>query len=106
MHTYDAQLTVGEPAALPVEVALDGVEENLFNSSFTTSAWPQGRAGVRQRPPAGPQATHPRDSRTLPRPTGEAPELFPSVGPSAPPAPTRGATSRTRAGPGGAQAQR
>ena len=40
VHTYDAELTVGEPASLPVEVALDGVEENLFISSFTTSAWP------------------------------------------------------------------
>lgn len=40
VHTYDAELTVGEPASLPVEVALDGVEENLFICSFTTSAWP------------------------------------------------------------------
>ncbi|MFJ1792273.1 maleylpyruvate isomerase family mycothiol-dependent enzyme [Kitasatospora griseola] len=40
VHTYDAQLTVGDPAALPVEVALDGVEESLFIGSFTRSAWP------------------------------------------------------------------
>lgn len=40
VHTYDAQFTVGEPASLPAAVALDGVEENLFISSFTTSAWP------------------------------------------------------------------
>ncbi|RKE17048.1 maleylpyruvate isomerase family mycothiol-dependent enzyme [Streptomyces sp. TLI_171] len=40
VHTYDAQLTVGESAALPVEVALDGVEESLFIASFTRSAWP------------------------------------------------------------------
>lgn len=40
VHTYDAQLAVGEQASLPVEAALDGVEENLFIASFTTSAWP------------------------------------------------------------------
>ncbi|MFC1409511.1 maleylpyruvate isomerase family mycothiol-dependent enzyme [Streptacidiphilus sp. N1-12] len=40
VHTYDAQVAVGAPQPLPTEVALDGVEENLFISSFTTSAWP------------------------------------------------------------------
>lgn len=41
VHTYDAQLTVGEQAAsLPAEVALDGVEENLFIASYSTSPWP------------------------------------------------------------------
>lgn len=40
VHAYDAQLAVGEPAVLPAEVALDGVEENLFIASFSTSAWP------------------------------------------------------------------
>ena len=30
----------GRPAASPAEVALDGVEENLFITCFTTSAWP------------------------------------------------------------------
>jgi uncharacterized protein (TIGR03083 family) len=40
VHTYDAQLAVGEPAPLPVELALDGVEETLFITCFTTSAWP------------------------------------------------------------------
>ncbi|MFY4721478.1 maleylpyruvate isomerase family mycothiol-dependent enzyme [Streptomyces sp. LaBMicrA B280] len=40
VHTYDAQLTVGDSASLPVEVALDGVEESLFIASFTRSAWP------------------------------------------------------------------
>lgn len=40
VHTYDAQLAVGQAAPLPVEVALDGVEENLFISNYTTSAWP------------------------------------------------------------------
>ncbi|MEU3496762.1 maleylpyruvate isomerase family mycothiol-dependent enzyme [Kitasatospora cineracea] len=40
VHTYDAQLAVGRPAPLPVEVALDGVEESLFIASFTRSPWP------------------------------------------------------------------
>ena len=40
VHTYDAQVAVGAPQPLPAEVALDGVEENLFITSFTTSAWP------------------------------------------------------------------
>lgn len=40
VHTYDAQLAVGAPQPLPTEVALDGVEENLFISCFTTSPWP------------------------------------------------------------------
>jgi len=39
VHTYDAQVAVGAPP-LPAEVALDGVEEDLFISCFTTSAWP------------------------------------------------------------------
>ena len=40
MHTYDAQLAVGAPQPLPVEVALDGVEEILFTTCVTPSAWP------------------------------------------------------------------
>ena len=40
VHTYDAQVAVGTPQPLPAEVALDGVEEDLFISFFTTSAWP------------------------------------------------------------------
>jgi len=40
VHTYDAQVAVGAPQPLPAEVALDGVEENLFITCFTTSAWP------------------------------------------------------------------
>ena len=36
VHTYDAQLTVGAPQPLPVEVALDGVEEFLFTCYATT----------------------------------------------------------------------
>ena len=40
VHTYDAQVAVGAPQPLPAEVALDGVEEDLLISCFTTSAWP------------------------------------------------------------------
>lgn len=40
VHTYDAQLTGGAPQPLPVEVALDGVEEFLFTVCATQSAWP------------------------------------------------------------------
>ncbi|MEW9532392.1 maleylpyruvate isomerase family mycothiol-dependent enzyme [Microbispora sp. NPDC049125] len=40
VHTYDAQLTGGAPRPLPVEVALDGVEEFLFTVCATRSAWP------------------------------------------------------------------
>ena len=40
VHTYDAQVAVGAPQPLPAEAALDGVEENLFITCFTTSAWP------------------------------------------------------------------
>ncbi|MCF0091332.1 maleylpyruvate isomerase family mycothiol-dependent enzyme [Micromonospora sp. MH99] len=40
MHTYDVQLTEGAPQPLPVEVALDGVEEFLFTVCATPSAWP------------------------------------------------------------------
>ncbi|MEU9192774.1 maleylpyruvate isomerase family mycothiol-dependent enzyme [Streptomyces hundungensis] len=40
VHTYDAQLSVGAPQPLPVELALDGVEEFLFTVCGTPSAWP------------------------------------------------------------------
>lgn len=40
VHTYDAQLSGGAPQPLPVEVALDGVEEFLFTVCATPSAWP------------------------------------------------------------------
>ncbi|MFD6260253.1 maleylpyruvate isomerase N-terminal domain-containing protein [Micromonospora chalcea] len=40
VHTYDAQLTVGAPQPLPVEVALDGVEDFLFTCCATTVPWP------------------------------------------------------------------
>ncbi|GAA3191384.1 maleylpyruvate isomerase family mycothiol-dependent enzyme [Nonomuraea roseoviolacea] len=40
VHTYDAQLAAGAPQPLPVEVALDGVEEFLFTCVATASAWP------------------------------------------------------------------
>ncbi|MEU2244646.1 maleylpyruvate isomerase family mycothiol-dependent enzyme [Streptomyces sp. NPDC018338] len=40
VHTYDAQLAGGAPQPLPVELALDGVEEFLFTVCGTPSAWP------------------------------------------------------------------
>ncbi|WP_406738434.1 maleylpyruvate isomerase family mycothiol-dependent enzyme [Streptomyces sp. NBC_00853] len=40
VHTYDAQITLGDPQPLPEEVALDGVEEFLSTCVATTSAWP------------------------------------------------------------------
>ncbi|MET9914587.1 maleylpyruvate isomerase family mycothiol-dependent enzyme [Streptomyces sp. NPDC006476] len=40
VHAYDAQLAGGAAQPLPVEVALDGVEEFLFTVCGTPSAWP------------------------------------------------------------------
>jgi len=46
VHTYDAQATLGAPQALPVEVALDGVDEFLVTCCATTAAWPHEPAVV------------------------------------------------------------
>lgn len=46
VHTYDAQVTLGAPEALPAEVALDGVEEFLSTFSTTTAPWPHEPAVV------------------------------------------------------------
>ncbi|WP_328719437.1 maleylpyruvate isomerase N-terminal domain-containing protein [Streptomyces sp. NBC_00247] len=46
VHTYDAQITVGAPQPLPVEVALDGVDEFLSTCVATASAWPHEPAVV------------------------------------------------------------
>jgi uncharacterized protein (TIGR03083 family) len=46
VHTYDAQLTVGDPQPLPEEVALDGVEEFQYTVCATTAAWPHEPAVV------------------------------------------------------------
>ncbi|MGW2637312.1 maleylpyruvate isomerase family mycothiol-dependent enzyme [Streptomyces sp. NPDC001348] len=46
VHTYDAQLTASAPQPLPVEVALDGVEEFVFTCCATTSPWPHEPAVV------------------------------------------------------------
>ncbi|MFJ8435481.1 maleylpyruvate isomerase family mycothiol-dependent enzyme [Kitasatospora sp. NPDC094019] len=40
VHTYDAQLAGGTAQPLPVDVALDGVEEFLFSVCATSSPWP------------------------------------------------------------------
>ncbi|WP_041820513.1 maleylpyruvate isomerase family mycothiol-dependent enzyme [Streptomyces davaonensis] len=46
VHTYDAQVTLGAPQPLPVEAALDGVDEFLTTCCATTSAWPHQPAAV------------------------------------------------------------
>lgn len=44
VHTFDAQLALGAPKPLPVEVALDGVDEFLSTCNATTSPWPHAPA--------------------------------------------------------------
>lgn len=53
VHTYDAQLAVGDPQPLPTEVALDGVEEFLFTCNATTVAWPHPPAAIDYRSTEG-----------------------------------------------------
>ncbi|HEX7308426.1 maleylpyruvate isomerase family mycothiol-dependent enzyme [Lentzea sp.] len=40
VHTYDAQITIGAAEPLPVDIALDGVDEFLQTCVTTDSAWP------------------------------------------------------------------
>ncbi|WP_425953857.1 maleylpyruvate isomerase N-terminal domain-containing protein [Xylanimonas sp. McL0601] len=53
VHTYDAQLSWGVEAALPADVALDGVEEFLFSCVSTTSPWPHHPATFDLRTSSG-----------------------------------------------------
>ncbi|GAA3338703.1 maleylpyruvate isomerase family mycothiol-dependent enzyme [Amorphoplanes nipponensis] len=46
VHTYDAQLAIGAAQPLPVEVALDGVEEFQVTCCATTAPWPHEPAVV------------------------------------------------------------
>ncbi|BEL05644.1 maleylpyruvate isomerase family mycothiol-dependent enzyme [Actinoplanes sichuanensis] len=46
VHTYDAQVAVGDPQPLPDAVALDGVEEFLTTCVATTIAWPHEPAVI------------------------------------------------------------
>lgn len=46
VHTYDAQLAVGDPQPLPESVALDGVDEFLTTCCATTARWPHDPAVV------------------------------------------------------------
>ncbi|GHJ54627.1 hypothetical protein Nm8I071_39340 [Nonomuraea sp. TT08I-71] len=46
VHTYDVQLTVGEPEPLPDEVALDGFDDCQFTLCSTDVAWPHEPAVV------------------------------------------------------------
>ncbi|MBT0768434.1 maleylpyruvate isomerase N-terminal domain-containing protein [Kineosporia sp. J2-2] len=46
VHTYDAQLAVGDPQPLVAELAVDGAEEFLFTCCATSSPWPYRPAVV------------------------------------------------------------
>jgi uncharacterized protein (TIGR03083 family) len=46
MHTYDAQLAAGAAQPMPVEVALDAVEEFLVTVGATTIPWPHKPGAV------------------------------------------------------------
>jgi uncharacterized protein (TIGR03083 family) len=46
VHTYDAQITVGDPQPLPDETAVDGVEEFLFTCCSGTDPWPHEPCAV------------------------------------------------------------
>jgi uncharacterized protein (TIGR03083 family) len=46
VHAYDAQVTVGAPQPLPVEVALDGIDEFVTTCVATTAAWPHKPAVI------------------------------------------------------------
>ncbi|MFF4893606.1 maleylpyruvate isomerase N-terminal domain-containing protein [Micromonospora chersina] len=46
VHTYDVQLTVGDPEPLPDEVALDGFDDCQFTLCSTDVAWPHEPAVV------------------------------------------------------------
>ena len=54
VHTYDAQVAVGDPQPLPVDVALDGVEEFLSTSCAGTYAWPYEPCTVEYQATEGP----------------------------------------------------
>ena len=53
VHTYDAQVTAGDPRPLPDEVALDGVDEFLVTCVATSSAWPNEPATIEYHVPEG-----------------------------------------------------
>lgn len=54
VHTHDAQLALGGPQPLPVEVAVDGVEEFLSTCNATTSPWPHPPAALDYHATEGP----------------------------------------------------
>lgn len=54
VHTYDAQLAVGDAQPLPAEVALDGVDEFLTTCVAWSSPWPNEPAIVDYRTTEGP----------------------------------------------------
>ncbi|MDY0811659.1 maleylpyruvate isomerase family mycothiol-dependent enzyme [Kitasatospora purpeofusca] len=76
VHTYDAQLAGGAPQPLPVELALDGVEEFLFTVCATTSAWPHKPTAFDFHAAEGPswRLTVDGDGARTTRTTGEDPD--------------------------------
>jgi len=46
VHTYDVQLTGGDPQPIPEEIALDGFDDCQFTLCATTVAWPHDPAIV------------------------------------------------------------
>ena len=46
VHTYDAQLALGDPQPLPVDIALDGVDEFLLTCCAGDYHWPYEPASV------------------------------------------------------------
>ncbi|MEV6508545.1 maleylpyruvate isomerase family mycothiol-dependent enzyme [Streptomyces sp. NPDC051642] len=46
VHTYDAEITVGDPQSLPGEAAIDGVDEFLSTCCAGTDPWPHEPAAV------------------------------------------------------------
>ncbi|WP_306216042.1 maleylpyruvate isomerase family mycothiol-dependent enzyme [Actinoplanes sp. RD1] len=53
VHTYDAQLAVGDAQPLPDDVARDGVDEFLRTCVATASPWPHEPATLEYRIPGG-----------------------------------------------------
>ncbi|MFB7946804.1 maleylpyruvate isomerase family mycothiol-dependent enzyme [Kitasatospora phosalacinea] len=72
VHTYDAQLAAGTPAAVPAEVAREGVDEFLHTCCSTTVAWPHAPATLAFRATDGPTwhlALSPSGARVTRTPT-------------------------------------
>ncbi len=82
VHTYDAQITVGDAQPLPDEAALDGVEEFLFTCCSGTDPWPHEPCTVDY------EATEGRSWRLSLSRTAHEPPPSPRPAPGCPPRPT------------------